>query len=208
MPTKKKQPRRGLVVRPIISDCMNCRCQLDLVDMQTEADGEYHWILNYQDHLTKFTVLRPIKRKTKEEVGHHLMDIFCLFGAPYILQCNNGREFANKVIKHLAEQWPGMKIVHGKPRHPQSQGSVERSNQVVRDMAIAWMADNNTTAWSEGLRFIQSKKNKAIHAGIKTSPYQAMFGVQQKIGLADSSLAEDLYSEIETEEELEELLKK
>jgi len=93
-----------------------------------------------------------------------------MFSAPFILQSDNGREFANKIIQHLADMWPGMKLVHGKPRHSQSQGSVERSNQDVRDMLVAWMSDNNTKTWSEGLRFIQSKKNRALHSGIKTSP--------------------------------------
>ena len=96
-----------------------------------------------------------------------------------------------------------MKLVHGKPRHSQSQGSVERSNQDVRDMMAAWMSDNNTKTWSEGLRFIQSKKNRGLHSGFTTSPYQAMFGTAQKIGLGDSPLTEDMYSSIETEEELE-----
>jgi len=59
--------------------------------------------------------------------------------------------------------------------------------------------------WSEGLRFIQSKENRALHSGIKTSPYEAMFGTAQRIGLGDSPLTEDMYSSIETEEELEQL---
>ena len=101
--------------------------------------------------------------------------------------------------------WPRMKLVHGKPRHSQSQGSVERSNQDVRDMMAAWMSDNNTKTWSEGLRFIQSKKNRGLHSGFTTSPYEAMFGTAQKIGLGDSPLTEDMYSSIETEEELEQL---
>jgi transposase InsO family protein len=60
-----------------------------------------------------------------EEVAYQLMDIFCVFGAPFILYSDNGREFVNKIMKSLAEMWPGMKLVHGKPRHSQSQGSVE-----------------------------------------------------------------------------------
>ena len=78
---------------------MNSRCQVDLIDMQSEPDKEYLFIMNYQDHLTKFTILRPLKTKTAEEVAYQLLDIFCLFGAPYILQSDNGREFANKLIK-------------------------------------------------------------------------------------------------------------
>jgi len=90
-------------------------------------------------------------------------------------------------------------------RDSQSQGSVERSNQDVRDMLVAWMSDNNTNTWSEGLRFIQSKKHRALHSDIKTSSYEAVFGTAQRIGLGDSPLSEDVYFSIETEEELEQI---
>jgi len=136
--------------------------------------------------------------QTAEELAYQLMDIFSMFGAPFIQQSDNGREFSNKIIQNLADKWPGMKFVHGKPRHSQSQGSVERSNQDFQDMLIAWMSKT----WSEGLRFIQSKKSRALHSGIKTSPYGAMFGTVKRIGLGDSLLTEDMYTSIEAEEEL------
>jgi len=69
------------------------------------------------------------------------------------------------------------------------------------------MSDNNTKTWSEGPRFIQSKKRRVLHSGIKTSPYEAMFGTAQRIGLGGSPLAEDMYYSLETEEVLEHLLK-
>lgn len=65
--------------------------------MQSEPDGEYKFILNYQDHLTKYVVLLPLKTKTAEEVADNILDIFCLFGAPNILHSDNGREFCNQV---------------------------------------------------------------------------------------------------------------
>ncbi|KAJ8877020.1 hypothetical protein PR048_021472 [Dryococelus australis] len=46
-----------------------------------------------------------------------------------------------QVIGALVAKWNGIKIVHGKPRHSQSQGSVERTNQDVRDSLVAWMKD-------------------------------------------------------------------
>jgi len=82
---------------------MNSRCQVDLIDMQSEPDGYYRFIMNHQDHLTKLTILRPLKSKTAEEVAYQLMDIFCMFGAPFILQRDNGREFANKIIQNMAD---------------------------------------------------------------------------------------------------------
>ena len=86
--------------------------------------------------LTKFTILCPPKSKTAEGVASQLMDIFCMFGAPFIPQSDNDTEFANKIIQNLADMWPGRKFVNGKLRHFQSQVSVERSNQYVRDMLL------------------------------------------------------------------------
>jgi len=130
------------VLRPVLSHYMNSRRQVDLIDTQSDPDGYYRFTMNYQDHLTKFTILRPLKSKASEKVAYQLMDIFCTFGAPFIPQSDNGREFANKIKQNLADMWPGMKLVHGKPRHSRSQGSVESSNQDVRDMLVAWMSDN------------------------------------------------------------------
>lgn len=59
-----------------------------------------------------------------------------------ILQSDNGREFVNKIIEGLKEMWDTLKIVHGKPRHSQSQGSVEKANQDVQNMLITWMKTN------------------------------------------------------------------
>jgi hypothetical protein len=70
---------------------MNSRCQVVLTDMQSEPAGDYRFIMNYQDLVTKFTNLRPLKSKSAEEVGYQLIDIFCMFGAPFILQSDKGR---------------------------------------------------------------------------------------------------------------------
>ena len=47
-----------------MTDTFNDRGQVDLIDMQSNPDGEFRWILHYQDHLTKFTYLRAIRKKS------------------------------------------------------------------------------------------------------------------------------------------------
>ena len=73
------------------------------------------------------------------EVAYTLLDIFLTFGAPHILQSDNGREFTAGVIRELASLWPGLVLVHGRPCHPQSQGSIERANGDVKNMLSAWV---------------------------------------------------------------------
>ncbi|XP_060863651.1 KRAB-A domain-containing protein 2-like [Metopolophium dirhodum] len=130
----KKSMNRKLVIKPITSNDFNERGQVDLIDFQSDPDGKYKWILNYQDHNTKFISLRPMESKRAIEVSTHLLSIFLTFGAPSILQSDNGREFVNCVIDELKQLWPECVIIHGRPRHPQSQGSIERANQDVEHM--------------------------------------------------------------------------
>ena len=141
--------------------------KVDLIDMPSQPDGDVKWILVYQDHLTKFVQLRPITSKLAPEIAHQLLDIFSIFGAPSILQSHNGREFVNSVITELSAIGDSLKIVHGKPRHSQSEGSVERANRDIEDMLVTWLQSNSTTHWGDGLRFIQIMKNRAYHEGIK-----------------------------------------
>ncbi len=97
----------------------------------------FKWIFLYQDLLTKFVILRALTSKRAPEVGHYLLDIFLLFGVPFVLQSDNGSEFTAEVINELK-----LVKVHGKPRHPPSQGTVERGNGDIKDMLVAWMSDS------------------------------------------------------------------
>ena len=57
---KSKVPKKCLFVMPMIFRMMNSRAQVDLVDMQNQANGQMNpyqdhltkWLLVYQDHLT------------------------------------------------------------------------------------------------------------------------------------------------------------
>ena len=45
---------------PIITHGMNMRGQVDLIDLQSMADGDYKYILNYQDHGIKDAYAEPV----------------------------------------------------------------------------------------------------------------------------------------------------
>ncbi|XP_056641547.1 KRAB-A domain-containing protein 2-like [Diorhabda sublineata] len=139
----------------------------------------------YKDHLTKFVILRALKTKRAEEIAYNLLDIFTLIGAPAILQSDNRREFATRVVSNLKIYCPNLKIVHGKPRHSQSQESVERANQNIENMLTTWMQDNDSER-------------------IKRIPYEALFGSKIKVGISLSF--EDTHN-LESEEDLEKVMK-
>ena len=156
---KKKHISKGVVVKPILSKEFNSRGQVDLMDFQSNPDGKYTFIMVYQDHLTKFCNIKPLTLKKASEIAFNLIDMFTIFGAPHILQSDNGREITALVIFELKLMWPELVNVHGKPRHPQSQGSIERSTGDNHNMLTAWMRNNESNKWSVGIKFVQLQKH-------------------------------------------------
>jgi hypothetical protein len=80
--------------------------------LKTVPDSGYMWVLYYQDHFTKFSILRPLKSKTAAKVAYNLLAIFLILGAPMILQSDNGHEFTANITTELMSLWPDLKIVH------------------------------------------------------------------------------------------------
>ena len=78
-----------------------------------------------------FCLSRPPDHVCAAEVAHHLLGIIRFIGVPSILQSDNGTELTAEVIRELKIVWTRLVMVHGKSRHPQSQGSVERANDDI-----------------------------------------------------------------------------
>ena len=144
---------------------------MDLIDLRTIADKKYNWIMNVQDHYTKFCMLEALEQKTAINVARVLYKLFGQYGVPRILQSDNGREFRNKIVYNLNILWPGIQIVHGRARNPQAQGSVERSNGDVQDILGSWMRINKSSSWATALPFIMYQKNRKYHRGKKIHYY-------------------------------------
>ncbi|XP_076039096.1 KRAB-A domain-containing protein 2-like [Oratosquilla oratoria] len=197
---------KGLVVKPVRSHGILSRSQVDLINFQTLPDGDFKYIMTYANHFSKFCVLRPLTSKRAEEVAANLLDIFLTFGAPALLQSDNGREFVNAIIAELSVLWPELKLVTGRPRHPQSQGAVEHLNGVIQDTLTIWMRENNSRKWSVGLKFVQWQVNISHHETTGHSPFKVTFGKDPQVGLGSSILPSTALCNIFTEEDLESFL--
>lgn len=202
---KQKSIKKAIVEKPIICSEFISRCQVDLIEFKC-FDGKFKNIMIYQDYHTKFVVLRPLEHKLIEEVVYNLVDIFTLLGAPCIIQSVHGRDFSNGIVNCLRGLWPELKIVHGEPS--QSQENEEQVKKDVKNMLITWMQDRKSSHWSEGLRFIQLMKNETYHSGIKMTPHEALFGTKIKLGLSEDILSDNAAQNIDSEEDLREIIQK
>jgi hypothetical protein len=164
--------------KPIVSVGFMTRMQIDLVDMSSVEYNGYKWIFHAKDHFSKYSWLYPLPSKEAINVAETLKSIFFQFGPPRILHSDNGREFVAKVILDLTKLWPGLLIINGRPRHPQSQGLVERGNAVVQQMLGKWLDTNGTKDWPSELGPVMFAINTSVAQTIKKTPFEVVFGQQ------------------------------
>ena len=163
--------------------------------MAQARDNEYRYIIHMRDHFTKFSWAKAIKQKTAKSVAKFVYKIFLMF-PPTILQCDNGMEFSS-LMSHLEELWPSLKIIHGRPRHPQSQGMVERGNAIMEKKIARWMETYRRTDWTNALGLIVYTMNCEVSRTTKLCPYELVFGIAPK---KDKILLDELFEAGVTEE--------
>ncbi|XP_061254644.1 SCAN domain-containing protein 3-like isoform X1 [Bos javanicus] len=198
---KHSKLKKVLTSKPIKE--VNSRCQVDLIDMQLNPDGEYKFIMHYQDFRTNLSFLRSLKSKRPKEVAHALLDIFTIIGAPSVLQSDSGREFSSQIVSELSNIWPELKIVHGNPQPCQSLSSINQVNEDIQNRIISWMQTNNSSHWAEFLWFIQMTQNQPHHRGMQQTLCEGAFSSEAKLGLSHSQSTEELVASLNTENELE-----
>ena len=117
------------------------------------------------DHWSKFNFVYAFENKSAVNVAEALHShIFPYFGVPRILQSDYGREFVNEVIENLLQVWhSGIQLINGRPRHPQSQGLVERAHFTLQKKLAAEINENKLQCtnppWSDWLPRIICESN-------------------------------------------------
>ena len=174
--------------------------------MSYNPDGEFKYICHVRDHFSRFSWAKALTSKRAVEVAAYLFDLFHFLGSsPTILQSDNGKEFCASVIKELVNLWPSIKIINGRPRHPQSQGLVERANGILQQKLGKWKEDTGRHDWSFGLRLIILSMNHSYCHSHKKTPYELVYGDKPR---GNSTLIEELFNKnIYDEESIPETIK-
>ena len=162
------------------------RLQIDLIDFRHTPDGHFKWVLQVKDHFSKYTCLFALKSKEATEVADALATFLMCFGPPEIAQMDNGKEFKGACLLLLKRF--GIRIVHGRPRRPQTQGLVEQANGVAKTKLAAYLKEMGTTRWAAALPVITMMMNSQPHKSLprRMTPFQVMFS-RRIIGLQRAS---------------------
>ncbi|KAG0432006.1 Pro-Pol polyprotein [Dictyocoela muelleri] len=158
-------------IRPILSSYPRERLIVDTIDMRqySEENNQYKYIFTMIDSFSKFGWCYKALNKSSESFSKILENHFYLEGKWDILHTDNGGEFENERVKSICRQF-GVKLIHGRPYHPQSQGQIERFNRTIKERLRKTLS-NDDKKWTDILNRIVYFYNNNVHSATKMKPF-------------------------------------
>ena len=135
-------------------------------------------VLVLQDHFSKYIVTYVVKDQTACTAAETLrIGYFGLFGAPAYLVSDQGKAFTGHVITHLCELY-GVQKLRTSPYHAQTNGQIERMNQMIIHM-IGKLEEDRKACWSKHLPELLMAYNATHSAVTRYSPYYLLLAEGQ-----------------------------
>lgn len=148
--------------------------QVDLIDMSSNPERGFYWILTAIDIFTKKTFASPLKTKKQTSVVKVMERMLDYFDNVSIIQTDNGNEFNLPAFYEAA----GVKHITSKAYTPQSQGYVERFNGTLKSLIEKNRQITGKNTWINDLPVLVRNYND-----IKKDNSQA-----EKVNLVDNKI--------------------
>ena len=128
--------------------------QIDFMGpFQPSVPEKFRYVLAIQDVLTRYAMLIPTADCTASTAASMLLTRWVtVLDIPEVIQSDQGSHFTGQVFRKLCEAM-GMEQRLSSPNHPQSNGQVERQNQLLDN--IRCVCDNNPAGWADAVVAVQ-----------------------------------------------------
>lgn len=155
------------------------KLQIDFMGpYQASTAHPYRYTLQIQDILSRFLMLIPTEKDDSQTAAEVVFeDWVCRFGVPKVIQSDRGTHFASETFRRMCVL-AGIDHVMGSPGHAQSQGQVERQNQLSNQ--VRCLTNNDVDKWPKALCRVSFAHNLNKNATTDLSPYQVVFGTEPR----------------------------
>jgi hypothetical protein len=141
---------------------------------QPARSHRFRYALQIQDVFSRFLIFEPTIDCTAPTAAEMLTKRWIsIFGMPSTLRSDRGSHFTAEVFEEVC-RLSGIKHKLGSPEHPQSQGQVERQNQLINQ--VRCLCENDIEKWPQALFNVQCSHNGAQNSSTGFSPGRILLG--------------------------------
>ena len=156
---------------------------MDLTEIPIElkSNCEYNYLFNIIDHFSKFGISIPLINKEAKTILNQLKIALECNGFPEEIGCDNGKEFKNNLLETYLKN-KNIKLIHGLPYNPHSQGVVERFHKTIKDYLYSmYCEDKDNFNLKESIDIIIKKYNNHIHRSTKYTPNEIFYSKDEEL---------------------------
>jgi hypothetical protein len=140
----------------------------------TQSGYDSIWVIVYC--LTKVAHFIPVKTTYSgaKLAELYMSRIVCLHRVPKKIMSDRCSQFTSEFWEKLHESMD-TKLNFGSAYHPQTDGQIERTNQILEDMLRA-CALKYGKSWDKSLPYAEFSYNNSYQASIEMAPFEALYG--------------------------------
>jgi hypothetical protein len=160
-----------------------------IIGLPRTHDG-YDSIWVIVDRLTKVADFIPVHTTyTGAKLAElYMARIVCLHGVPKKIVSDRCTQFTSLFWEKLHESMD-TKLNFSSAYHPQTDGQIERTNQILEDMLRA-CALKHGESWDKSLLYAEFSYNNSYQASLKMAPFEALYGRKYRTPLYWSQTGE------------------
>jgi hypothetical protein len=141
---------------------------------RTQSGYDSIWVI--VDRLTKVAHFIPVKTTY---FGPYLAELYmsrivCLHGVSKKIVSDRGTQFTSKFWERLHETLD-TQLHFSSAYHPQTNGQIERVNQILEDMLRA-CALHYGRSWDKNLSYAKFSYNNSYQESLKMAPFEMLYG--------------------------------
>ena len=147
---------------------------VDCVGPLPRTKSGHNYLLTIMDISTRFPEAIPLKTITAKSVVEALLQFFTRYGLPVEIQSDQGSNFMSGLFQEVMYEL-GIKQLKSTPYHPESQGSIERFHQTMKNMFRAYIHEY-PDSWDKGIQFVLFAIRDTPNESTGFSPFELVYG--------------------------------
>jgi hypothetical protein len=152
------------------------RWGLDLLGPLPPAQDNLKYAVVAVEYFSKWTEAKPLATITSATVQKFFwQNIVCRFGVPKAITVDNGTQFDAETFKDVCNQI-GTKIHFASVRHPESNGLVERANDIIMTGIMKLIFNQPRGKWPDELIKVVWSHNTTTSRSTGFTPFKLLFG--------------------------------
>jgi hypothetical protein len=152
------------------------RWGLDLLGPLPPAQGNLKYGVVAVEYFSKWIEAKPLATITSVTVQKFFwQNIVCRFGVPKAITMDNGTQFDAETFKDFCDRI-GMKIHFASVRHPESNGLVERANDIIMTGIMKLIFNQPRGKWPDELIKVVWSHNTTASRSTSFTPFKLLFG--------------------------------